>query len=216
MGPRSFFHPGLESVAPGNPPLPLGYSPVARGRVVSVVTFLEMNARPGGRPAPPPPEGVALRPFAGDADVYRELFRRVGEDWLWFSRLTMPEEELRGLLADPDVHVSVLERAGRGVGLLELDFREPGVCELALLGLVREEIGRGLGRWLVAEAVRRAWERPIERLRVHTCTFDHPRAAPLYRGAGFRPVGFAVEVAEDPRLSGVLSPDVAPHVPRID
>ena len=43
------------------------------------------------------------------------------------------------------------------VGMLELDFREPGECELAFIGLVPELAGQGHGRWLLAEAVGRAW-----------------------------------------------------------
>jgi hypothetical protein len=29
------------------------------------------------------------------SDKYRTLFRRVGEPWLWFSRLVIPDDALR-------------------------------------------------------------------------------------------------------------------------
>ena len=41
--------------------------------------------------------------------------------------------------------------------------------------------GQGHGRWLLAEALRRAWTERVERVRVHTCTLDHPAALSAYR-----------------------------------
>jgi ribosomal protein S18 acetylase RimI-like enzyme len=108
-------------------------------------------------------------------------------------------------------------RAGQGgsedIGLLELDFRRPGACELAFLGVVPEAIGSGAGRFLIGQAVARAFARPIGRLWVHTCTLDHPGALGFYRRAGFRPYKRAVEVADDPRLAGHLPRAAAPQIP---
>ncbi|MFL5217644.1 MAG: GNAT family N-acetyltransferase, partial [Microvirga sp.] len=57
--------------------------------------------------------------------------------------------------------------------------------------------------------------RPIARLWVHTCSLDHPRAVAFYLGAGFRPYKRAIEVADDPRLTGDLPRDAEPQVPLI-
>jgi hypothetical protein len=65
------------------------------------------------------------------------------------------------------------------------------------------------------EAIGRAWEQPIERLWVHTCTLDHPRALGFYMRSGFRPYKRAVEIAEDPRLKGYVPLSAAPHIPPI-
>ncbi|HEY1447300.1 MAG TPA: hypothetical protein VGF33_02075, partial [Caulobacteraceae bacterium] len=63
--------------------------------------------------------------------------------------------------------------------------------------------------------IEEAWSRPIRRLWVHTCTFDHPSALGFYVRSGFAPYAFMVEVLPDPRLTGQLPPDAAPHVPLI-
>ena len=97
--------------------------------------------------------------------------------------------------------------------MLELDFREAGQCEIAFVGLVPELSGQGHGRWLLAEAVHRAWRDGVTRVHVHTCTLDHPAALAAYRRAGFVPVKRAIERFTDPRLTGVLPPDSAPQVP---
>ena len=62
-------------------------------------------------------------------------------------------------------------------------------------------------------AVELAWSRPIRRFWAHTCTLDHPSALGFYKRSGFRPFRRQVEVAEDPRLSGLAPMDAAAHVP---
>jgi GNAT superfamily N-acetyltransferase len=201
----------------GSSALPTGYSEVPAGRIASVVTCLEMRERPPPRPSRPLERPLVLASWPDpDLAEYRSFFRRIGEPWLWFSRLVMPDEELAAILGDPDVEVFVLEDRGRRIGLLELDFREASSCELAFFGVVAEEIGRGAGRFLMDQAIARAWARPIRRLWVHTCTFDHPAALGFYRRSGFRPYAFMVEIAEDPRLAGHLPRDAGPHVPLIE
>ena len=187
-----------------------GTADLPPGKIAAVVTFLELRRLPD---LPPAGGGWALDPIGPDLDRYRALFRRVGEPWLWFSRLVMPEGELRATLADERVEAFALRAEGEDAGLLELDFRAPGECELAFLGVVPERIGTGTGRFLIGEAVARAFARPVRRLFVHTCTLDHPGALAFYLRAGFRPYRRAVEVADDPRLTGHLPRDAAPQIP---
>jgi len=200
-----------------NPLLPFGYSPIAPGTVATVVTCLEMTEKPPPRLVPPPSGSIDLQPLQPpDIAIYRALFRRVGEDWLWSSRLVMADGELRAILENPQVEVHVLRRERQPIGLLELDFREPGECELAFFGLAQKAIGQGAGRYLMDQAITRAWATPIRRFWVHTCTFDHPSALGFYRRSGFRPYAFAVEVMEDPRLTGHLPRTAAPQVPLME
>jgi GNAT superfamily N-acetyltransferase len=145
---------------------------------------------------------------------YRELFRQVGSPWLWFSRLIMDDAHLASIIQHPKVELySVTDEGGREVGMLELDFREPHECELAFIGLVPQLSGIGHGRWLLAEALQRAWRENVRRVHVHTCSLDHPAALGAYRRAGFVPFKRAIERFPDPRLLGVLPRDCAPQIP---
>ncbi|HEY8565856.1 MAG TPA: GNAT family N-acetyltransferase [Beijerinckiaceae bacterium] len=216
---RSFGFPKLARGRPAEssrrrtrPILADGYTDVAPGKVATVVTYLEMRARPGGTGSSLPP-GCSLEPIGADPARYRALFRAVGEPWLWFSRLVMPETSLAALLADPRVHAFALRQDGRDVGLLELDFRRGEEAELAFFGLIPDRVGSGLGRALMREALTRAFAAPIQRLTVHTCTLDHPAALGFYIRSGFVPVKRAVEIADDPRLLGQLPLEAAPHHP---
>ena len=100
----------------------------------------------------------------------------------------MPDAELAAIIHSPLVEVYALVQDGRDEGLLELDFREAGQCELAFFGVTAKLIGSGAGRWLMNRALELAWSRPVARVWVHTCTFDHPSALAFYQRAGFRAV----------------------------
>ena len=190
----------------------MSYEAVANGELAAVVTYLEMRDRPH---AAVPPSALSLRHIASpDPAAYRDLFRLVGAPWLWFSRLVMDDTKLAAIIQDPAVELyEVVDEMARVVGMLELDFREPGECELSFIGLIAEMSGKGHGRWLLAEGVRRAWRDGITRIHVHTCSLDHPAALAAYRRAGFIPFKRAIERFPDPRLLGILPNDCAPQIP---
>ena len=189
----------------------MSYEPVADSELAAVVTYLEMRAEPA---LDIPRSTLQLRHVADPTpDQYRALFRKVGSPWLWFSRLIMDDDKLRAIILDPKVELFEVAAVEAVIGMLELDFREPGQCELAFIGLVPELAGQGHGKWLLAEAVRRAWRERVERVHVHTCSLDHPAALGAYRRAGFTPYKRAIERFPDPRLLGFLPKDCAPQVP---
>ncbi len=189
-----------------------GYTPIPNGKIAAVVTYLEMRSRPAPRPVATP-EGVSVRRvLQPDLDWYRELFRRVGQDWLWFSRLRMPDEELRAVIQDERVDVFVLSYRGEDKGLLEMDRRAIPEIELKFFGLAGDVVGHGFGRYLMGIAIEQAWSHNPERFFVHTCTHDSQRALAFYVKSGFVPYGRGIEIADDPRLSGWVPTTVAPHV----
>ena len=190
----------------------MSYQPVAAGELAAVVTYLEMLERPDSE-IPSAPLSLK-RITVPEPGHYRELFRSIGSRWLWFSRLIIDDAHLAAIIQHPKVELdSVIDEGGNEVGMLELDFREPHECELAFVGLLPELSGKGLGRWLLAEAVNRAWREDVRRVHVHTCSLDHPAALTAYRRAGFVPFKLAVERFPDPRLHGILSLDCAPQIP---
>ena len=193
--------------------LPNAYYDLPQGKLANVVTCLEMLEAPQ-RSLVPFPDDLQLKRFSGtDLASFRDLFRAVGSDLMWFSRLIMKDEDLAAILGNPAIESYALLRDGKALGLLELNFADLPNCELAFYGLVPSAIGKGLGRALMDESIRRAWGRPINRYWVHTCTFDAPQALPFYIRSGFTPYARMVELHDDPRLSGKLARDASPQVP---
>lgn len=191
-----------------------GFHDVAPGKLAVVVTHLEMRAKPALSEVPLP-EGVTFRQVTPSLDWFRDIFRRVGTDWLWYGRLKLDDAALTALLEDPARDFYTLTRDGKDEALLELNFPKDGSCELAYFGLTSALIGSGSGRYLMNQAITLAWEKPITRLHLHTCTNDSPQALGFYVRSGFTPFRRQVEVDDDPRLTGLLPRSAAPQVPLI-
>jgi ribosomal protein S18 acetylase RimI-like enzyme len=187
---------------------------VPTGQLAAVVTFLEMHAPP--RDLVVPPTALALARVHPGPSEYRDLFRAVGAPWLWFSRLVMSDEALGAIIDHPSVELFEVRDGDAVVGMLELDRRDGPECELAFVGLIPAFTGRGHGKWLLAEALNRAWQDDTTRVHVHTCSLDHPAALAAYRRAGFTPFARKVETFVDPRLAGILPRESAPHIPLLD
>jgi len=137
----------------------------------------------------------------------------VGDRWLWTSRAASTDAELAATLTKPGNSLHVLTREDAEIGLIELHADGPEAVEVNLFGVVDEATGTGAARWMMLTALAEAFRPPVRRIWLHTCTFDHPAALPFYQKVGFRPWKFAIEVDDDPRLSGLMPETAGPHVP---
>ncbi|MBI4905609.1 MAG: GNAT family N-acetyltransferase [Acidobacteria bacterium] len=191
-----------------------GFEDVPGGKLVAAVTYLEMREPPPLRPAPA--EGCSIQLVRDpDLDEYRRLFRAVGEDWLWCSRLRLTDDGLRAILTHPLVEIFYLMHECEPAGLLELDRREMPDLELQFFGLAPRMIGKGAGRFLMNFAIERAFSYKPARFFLHTCTLDSPKAVEFYLRSGFHAYKRAIEIFDDPRISGELRVTAAPRVPII-
>jgi GNAT superfamily N-acetyltransferase len=195
---------------------PSKFYDVPAGKIAAVVTHLEMKSRPQLAPVSCPVEG-SLKVYKNpDPEWYLDLFRAIGEELLWFSRPILPRNTLLETLKDPLVEIRTLQVGGVDEGLLELDFRQKDQCELAYFGLTPGFIGKGIGRWMMNEAIDLAWSHPIKRFWVHTCTLDQPGIVAFYMRSGFSAYKRKIEIADDPRLTGALPRSVMPREPIIE
>lgn len=186
---------------------------VPQGHVATIITHLEMDEKPA---LPATESSLLLESWPNPpVEDYLTLFRKVGEPWMWISRLLMDQDELKAILDDPAVEISIIRKGEEPVGFIELDFRETGQCEIAFFGLVPAMNGKGHGRWMMNQALEQAWRNGINRVWLHTCTQDSPRALPFYQQCGFRIFKQQTDMMQDPRLTGHLPISAAPHVPII-
>lgn len=182
------------------------------------ITYLEMTAPPPRPPLPVPQGKLALlRVERCTLSFYRYLYATVGEPWLWYVRRSWSDERLRRWLARSEIELFVLHLGGVPAGYFELERLASGETELCYFGLAPDFIGRGLGAWLLQQAVEAGWRAPTRRLWVHTSTYDHPRALGLYQRAGFRVYRREPVTFPDPRLSGALPRRLShPKLPPLD
>jgi GNAT superfamily N-acetyltransferase len=186
-----------------------GYTDIPHGKLVNIATSLEIFTNPPSKRA----DLLLQRVINPEIDDYLSRFRAIGEEWLWFSRLILPREKLETILNAKTTHVFYLENKG----LLELDFRVAGECEIAYFGLKNEATGQGLGKCLMQFALNTAFNEGVKRVWVHTCTLDDPRALNFYRACGFIPYKRQIEMADDPRFLGLIDKakgdKICPYLP---
>jgi len=165
--------------------------------VETVVTYLEMARE--HRPHVPVPANLKFLLVKLDRPTvrfYRFLYDAVGNDHIWVDRKRLSDAELLDEIGASGVEVWVLYVGGEPAGYFEVDARKATVVELKYFGLIRDFQGRGLGKWLMAEAIAACWAHKPEKVVVNTCTLDGPAALPLYQKMGFTPVGREHKVME--------------------
>lgn len=151
-------------------------------------TYLQMMARSELRPARLSDERVRIsQAIECPASFFRYLYAEVGRRYHWTDRLGWTDEQIRAYLKQPGVSLWVMYYDGSPAGYFELRRHQDGSTELAYFGLLREFIGRGLGKHLLSCAVERAWDDGASRVWLHTCTLDDRAALPNYLKRGFKP-----------------------------
>ncbi len=116
---------------------------VPQGHIADVITHLEMTNRP--EIAIPDSSLEIIEWSRPSVDEYLDLFRAIGERWLWLSRLIMDAEELAAILHNDKNQVFKIIDGENSVGLLELDFKEAGQCEIGFFDLISSYNGKGHG-----------------------------------------------------------------------
>lgn len=179
----------------------------ATDRALVTVSFLRLDRKPQVTWRPLPANAVLDPARRIDVATYRDLYDRVGQDWLWWLRRMMPDDMLARLLADPAVAVQVLRVDGAVAGFFELDATPWPDVNLSYFGLLPAAIGKGIGFSLLGAAIEQVFAGPVRGMTVNTCTADHPRALPNYQRAGFRIVRQINEVWDIPRRLGFAVPE---------
>lgn len=155
----------------------------------ATVTHLEMKRRPRATtPLPVNLQATLMKATGIPLHFYRYLQRQVGREWHWVARLRLTDEKLSEIVHAKRTRIYVLSVEGAPAGFFELSDLEDGTVELVYFGLMQHVRRRGLGEWMLGQALSTAWSSTPGRVIVSTNTLDHPAALPLYQKMGFEPV----------------------------
>ncbi|ESY30757.1 hypothetical protein X747_31930 [Mesorhizobium sp. LNJC384A00] len=116
---------------------------------------------------------------------YRYLIDRIGRQWHWQDYLCLSDPDLSARIHAPQRDMRLLLIDGAPAGLFDLDSEGDDTAEIVYLGLMAHAAGRGLGKWLLSEAIATAFSTGARRVVLKTCSLDHPAALAIYRKAGF-------------------------------
>ncbi|WP_412049062.1 GNAT family N-acetyltransferase [Hoeflea sp. Naph1] len=155
----------------------------------ATVTHLEMTRRPRMTlPLPVNLHATLIRATDIPLHFYRYLHWQVGREWHWVSRLRMSNAQLDKIVHAKTTRIYVLSVDGAPAGFFELSDIFDATVELVYFGLMDHVRRRGLGEWMLGQALLTAWSSTPARVIVSTNTLDHPAALPLYQKLGFEPV----------------------------
>jgi GNAT superfamily N-acetyltransferase len=133
------------------------------------------------------PRATVIRRTPVSADLFRELYAQVGDAYRWHDRDAWSDAGIEERFAGDRVSIWELQVEGERAGFYELERHDDGSVEIVLFGLLPHVTGQGFGKWLLVDAVDRAWSLGARRVWLHTCTLDSPRALPNYIARGFTP-----------------------------
>ncbi len=150
------------------------------------ITYLQQTDKPSfAAIAKPHGQTAILRVLEPPIHYYRYLYDVVGSSYYWSSRKLLTDDALIQVIHDPNTYIYVLYMNGSPAGFSEFDRRDPQDVEIKFFGLAPEFTGKGLSRWFLAQILDLIWGFAPKRVRLETCTLDHPAALPLYQKMGF-------------------------------
>lgn len=156
----------------------------------ATVTYLETTSRPRTiTPLPVNLHATLMKATDIPLHFYRYLQWQVGREWYWVNRLRMSDQQLSDIVHAKTTRIFVLSVDGAPAGFFELSDALEATVELVYFGLMNHVRRRGLGEWMLGQALTTAWSTTPKRVLVSTNSLDHPAALPLYQRLGFEPVG---------------------------
>ncbi len=130
--------------------------------------------------------GLEVREVPSDPALIRRFYLTVGERFHWVDRRPWTLHDWTEWAEGTALTTLVAWVDRREAGFAVLDRQAGGETDLAYFGLLGEFIGKGYGSAFLHHTVGRAWALGARRVRLHTCTLDHPSALLGYVARGFR------------------------------
>jgi GNAT superfamily N-acetyltransferase len=117
--------------------------------------------------------------------LVQRLYREVGAAYHWLDRWEWTDAQWQEWVSEFGYGIWILSYDGELAGFVEMQNQEDGSVEITLFGLLAPFHGRGLGKHMLTAAVEVAWGIGANRVWLHTCTLDDPKALPNYLARGF-------------------------------
>ncbi|MCC7083465.1 MAG: GNAT family N-acetyltransferase [Pirellulales bacterium] len=119
-------------------------------------------------------------------ELNRFFYAAVGGQWVWYSRLSWTYAQWMEYLDRPQLETWMISSGGLPAGYVELEKQADDSVQIAYVGIVAQLTGRGIGGHLLTFAIDRCWQWGANRVWVHTCNLDDPRALPNYQARGLK------------------------------
>jgi GNAT superfamily N-acetyltransferase len=149
------------------------------------VWYLESRSRTDLKPAADPGNIEIREAKIKQFQVNRFLYQWIGATWEWADKLVWSDEQWQAYAETENLRTWIAWSEGSPAGFFELQMQAEDCVEIAYFGLAGRFLGRGMGGYLLTEAIRKAWDWGASRVRVNTCSLDHASALSNYQARGF-------------------------------
>ena len=120
-----------------------------------------------------------------DFQLNKFFYTQVGKKYRWIDRLSWPDEKWIEYISNKNLETYVISISKDLVGFFELLYNpQLKETEISYFGLLEEYIGKGIGGHALSEAIKKSFDKDINRVWLHTCTLDHPNALKNYIARG--------------------------------
>ena len=128
-----------------------------------------------------------IKKIKPDFQLNKFFYKQVGKKHRWIDRLSWSDEKWINFISNKNLETYVISESEDLIGFFELLYNpELNETEISYFGLLEEYIGKGIGGYALSEAIKKSFEKNIERVWLHTCTLDHPNALKNYIARGMR------------------------------
>ena len=120
-----------------------------------------------------------------DFQLNKFFYKQVGKKHRWVDRLSWSDEKWIKYISNKNLETYVISVNDDLAGFFELLYNpELKETEISYFGLLEEYIGKGIGGYALSVALKKSFQKNINRVWLHTCTLDHPNALKNYIARG--------------------------------
>ena len=150
--------------------------------------YLEINSLHDLNEGNQPSEGYSLNLLDPiNFQLNKFFYKNIGQKHKWVDRLIWTEQQWIEYVSSVKVKTYVLKYKDEFVGYFELIFHSTETeVEIAYFGILEEYQNKKLGSHLLSEAIKKSFDKNINRVWVHTCSLDHKNALNNYIARGMK------------------------------
>ena len=120
-------------------------------------------------------------------DLCKFFYKEVGKDFFWRDRLKWSDQDWLNYINNDFFKLYILKYNNKLAGYYELLYDPRALSmEIPYFGIFKEFYGKGIGGYLLTDAILNSFNQKVDKVWVHTCTLDHPNALKNYLARGMK------------------------------
>jgi ribosomal protein S18 acetylase RimI-like enzyme len=120
-------------------------------------------------------------------ELCKFFYKEVGKEFFWKDRLRWSDQEWLSYINNEFFKLYILKYNNKLAGYYELLYDlKTFSMEIPYFGIFKEFYGKGIGGYLLTDAILNSFNHKVDKVWVHTCTLDHPNALKNYLARGMR------------------------------